>query len=102
MRFIKNREKKQPILFVNQVEIGKEWLITRYEDALPLLKDNRLKKDWTNVFSQDIKNMYLSVDNSDHLTTHMLNSDPPNHSRLRSLVQKSFYTEDDCTIRRKN
>ncbi|AVP48391.1 cytochrome P450 family protein [Bacillus cereus] len=86
----KESRKKQPILFVNQVEIGKEWLITRYEDALPLLKENRLKKDWTNVFSQDIKNMYLSVDNSDHLTTHMLNSDPPNHSRLRSLVQKAF------------
>lgn len=86
----KESRKKQPILFVNQVEIGKEWLITRYEDALPLLKDNRLKKDWTNVFSQDVKNMYLSVDNSDHLTTHMLNSDPPNHSRLRSLVQKAF------------
>ncbi|HDR8128725.1 cytochrome P450 [Bacillus thuringiensis] len=86
----KESRKKQPILFVNQVEIGKEWLITRYEDALPLLKDNRLKKDWKNVFSQDIKNMYLSVDNSDHLTTHMLNSDPPNHSRLRSLVQKAF------------
>ncbi|WKT33664.1 cytochrome P450 family protein [Bacillus cereus] len=86
----KESRKKQPILFVNQVEIGKEWLITRYEDALPLLKDNRLKKDWTNVFSQDTKNMYLSVDNSDHLTTHMLNSDPPNHSRLRSLVQKVF------------
>ncbi|AFQ12226.1 TPA: cytochrome P450 [Bacillus pacificus] len=86
----KESRKKQPILFVNQVEIGKEWLITRYEDALPLLKDNRLKKDWKNVFSQDTKNMYLSVDNSDHLTTHMLNSDPPNHSRLRSLVQKAF------------
>ncbi|ASI78056.1 cytochrome P450 [Bacillus pacificus] len=86
----KESRKKQPILFVNQVEIGKEWLITRYEDALPLLKDNRLKKDWTNVFSQDTKNMYLSVDNSDHLTTHMLNSDAPNHSRLRSLVQKAF------------
>ena len=34
--------------------------------------------------------MYLSVDNSDHLTTHMLNSDPPNHSRLLLLVQKAF------------
>ncbi|MED1045870.1 cytochrome P450 [Bacillus mycoides] len=86
----KESRKMQPILFVNEVEIGKEWLITRYEDALPLLKDNRLKKDMANVFSQDTKNMYLSVDNSDHLTTHMLNSDPPNHSRLRSLVQKAF------------
>ncbi|EJS68918.1 cytochrome P450 [Bacillus cereus] len=80
----------QPILFVNKTELGTEWLITRYEDALPLLKDNRLKKDLVNVFPQDTKNMYLSIDNSDHLTTHMLNSDPPNHSRLRSLVQKAF------------
>ncbi|PGK33972.1 cytochrome P450 [Bacillus anthracis] len=86
----KESRKEQPILFVNEVELGKEWLITRYEDALPLLKDNRLKKDLANVFPQDTKNMYLSVDNSDHLTTHMLNSDPPNHSRLRSLVQKAF------------
>ncbi|SCC32090.1 cytochrome P450 family protein [Bacillus wiedmannii] len=86
----KESRKMQPILFVNEVELGKEWLITRYEDALPLLKDNRLKKDMANVFPQDTMNMYLSVDNSDHLTTHMLNSDPPNHSRLRSLVQKAF------------
>ncbi|MED0960633.1 cytochrome P450 [Bacillus paramycoides] len=86
----KESRKVQPILFVNKVEIGKEWLITRYEDALPLLKDNRLKKDPANVFSQNRMNMYLSLDNSDHLTTHMLNSDPPNHNRLRSLVQKAF------------
>ncbi|MGG0730331.1 cytochrome P450 family protein [Bacillus paramycoides] len=86
----KESRKMQPILFVNKVEIGKEWLITRYEDALPLLKDNRLKKDPANVFSQNRMNMYLSLDNSDHLTTHMLNSDPPNHNRLRSLVQKAF------------
>ncbi|MED0972974.1 cytochrome P450 [Bacillus paramycoides] len=86
----KESRKVQPILFVNKVEIGKEWLITRYEDALPLLKDNRLKKDPANVFSQNRMKMYLSLDNSDHLTTHMLNSDPPNHNRLRSLVQKAF------------
>ncbi|MGE7881714.1 cytochrome P450 family protein [Bacillus sp. NPDC094077] len=86
----KESRKMQPILFVNKVEIGNEWLITRYEDALPLLKDNRLKKDPANVFSQDPMNMLRSIDNSNHLTTHMLNSDPPNHNRLRSLVQKAF------------
>ncbi len=102
MKFIKNLEKMQPILFVNKTELGAEWLITRYEDALPLLKDNRLKKDPANVFSQDTLNVFLTVDNSDYLTTHMLNSDPPNHNRLRSLVQKSFYTEDDHAIGRKN
>ncbi|GAB6430914.1 cytochrome P450 [Bacillus luti] len=86
----KESRKVQPILFVNKGELGAEWLITRYEDALPLLKDNRLKKDPANVFSQHKMNMFLTVDNSDHLTTHMLNSDPPNHNRLRSLVQKAF------------
>ncbi|MEC2866779.1 cytochrome P450 [Bacillus thuringiensis serovar kyushuensis] len=86
----KESRKMQPILFVNKTELGAEWLITRYEDALPLLKDSRLKKDPANVFSQDALNVFLTVDNSDHLTTHMLNSDPPNHSRLRSLVQKAF------------
>ncbi|MEK4694553.1 cytochrome P450 [Bacillus sp. FSL M8-0063] len=86
----KESRKVQPILFVNKTELGAEWLITRYEDALPLLKDNRLKKDPANVFSQDTLNVFLTVDNSDYLTTHMLNSDPPNHNRLRSLVQKAF------------
>lgn len=86
----KESRKMQPILFVNKTELGAEWLITRYEDALPLLKDNRLKKDPANVFSQDTLNVFLTVDNSDHLTTHMLNSDQPNHNRLRSLVQKVF------------
>ncbi|MFZ7934462.1 cytochrome P450 family protein [Bacillus thuringiensis] len=86
----KESRKMQPILFVNKTELGAEWLITRYEDALPLLKDSRLKKDPANVFSQDALNVFLTVDNSDHLTTHMLNSDPPNHNRLRSLVQKAF------------
>ncbi|AXO98671.1 cytochrome P450 [Bacillus anthracis] len=86
----KESRKVQPVLFVNKTELGAEWLITRYEDALPLLKDSRLKKDPANVFSQDTLNVFLTVDNGDHLTTHMLNSDPPNHNRLRSLVQKVF------------
>lgn len=86
----KESRKVQPILFVNKGELGAEWLVTRYEDALPLLKDNRLKKNPANVFSQHTMNMFLTVDNSDYLTTHMLNSDPPNHNRLRSLVQKAF------------
>ena len=85
----KESRKMQPILFVNKTELGAEWLITRYEDALPLLKDNRLKRSGQCVFSRYIE-CVSTVDNSDYLTTHMLNSDPPNHNRLRSLVQKAF------------
>lgn len=80
----------QPILFVYKSELWTEWLITRYEDALPLLKDSRLKKNPENVFYQERLKPFLSLENSDHLTKHMLNSDPPDHSRLRALVQKAF------------
>ncbi|MDZ5610312.1 cytochrome P450, partial [Bacillus pseudomycoides] len=86
----KESRKLQPILFVYKGELGTEWLITRYEDALAFLKDSRLKKDPENVFEKVEINPFLSVDNGDYLTTHMLNSDPPDHNRLRSLVQKAF------------
>ncbi|PDY46709.1 cytochrome P450 family protein [Bacillus pseudomycoides] len=86
----KESRKLQPILFVNKSELGTEWLITRYEDALPLLKDSRLKKNLENVFSQEDLKPFFSLENGDHLTKHMLNSDPPDHSRLRALVQKAF------------
>ena len=51
----KESRKMQPILFVNKTELGAEWLITRYEDALPLLKDNRLKRSGQCIFSRYIE-----------------------------------------------
>ena len=51
----KESRKMQPILFVNKTELGAEWLITRYEDALPLLKDNRLKRSGQCIFSRCIE-----------------------------------------------
>lgn len=51
----KESRKMQPILFVNKTELGAEWLITRYEDALPLLKDSRLKRSSQCIFSRYIE-----------------------------------------------
>ncbi|YAR63564.1 cytochrome P450 family protein [Bacillus cytotoxicus] len=86
----KESRKLQPILFVYKGELGTEWLITRYEDALSLLKDSRLKKNPENIFSQEKLKSLFSIENSDYLTKHMLNADPPDHNRLRALVQKAF------------
>ncbi|WP_020060422.1 cytochrome P450 family protein [Bacillus sp. 123MFChir2] len=66
------------------------WLITRYEDAVSLLKDTRLLKDAKNVFSKEEFEAYFTLENGEYLRKHMLRSDPPDHSRLRSLVQKAF------------
>ena len=59
------------------------WLITRYDDVLRVLKDERFANDWS-------KRMPLGLRFVKPLTRHMLNSDPPDHTRLRTLVQKAF------------
>ncbi|WP_242220442.1 cytochrome P450 [Bacillus cereus group sp. BfR-BA-01380] len=66
------------------------WLITRYEDAVSLLKDARLLKNAKNIFSKEEFEASFTLENGEYLRKHMLRSDPPDHSRLRSLVQKAF------------
>ncbi|MFF2090890.1 cytochrome P450 [Paenibacillus sp. NPDC058174] len=57
------------------------WMITRYEDAVEVLKDNRFSKDIVQLFGPDEQNIFVH---------NMLFADPPDHRRLRGLVQKAF------------
>lgn len=59
------------------------WLVTRYEDVLTLLKDERMVKDWPPV----TRWIHLVAG---PITRHMLNKDAPDHTRLRRLVHKAF------------
>ena len=66
---------------------SRTWLITRYADVRAALADPRLCKDWGGKmqpegWSPDPVFGYLSV--------HLLNLDPPDHTRLRKLVNKAF------------
>lgn len=68
------------------------WLITRYEDAIALLKDPRITKMKSKVQAPD-QEPALLIDKIAALNTigeHMLTTDPPIHTRLRSLVSKAF------------
>ncbi|MBV9379611.1 MAG: cytochrome P450 [Streptosporangiaceae bacterium] len=63
------------------------WLITRYADARAALADPRLIKDWRKLkpgWTAGQDDLIAALD------THMLNSDPPDHERLRRLVTKAF------------
>jgi cytochrome P450 PksS len=60
------------------------WLVTRYDDVLLVLKDERFSNRWTASMPWLLRKV------AGPLTRHLLNQDPPDHTRLRSLVSKAF------------
>ncbi|ANY05362.1 cytochrome P450 family protein [Pseudonocardia sp. HH130630-07] len=68
------------------------WMITRYADARAALNDARLSKD-----ARRLPDLLARTDGgpsarvlADSLAQHMLNADPPDHTRLRKLVGRAF------------
>jgi cytochrome P450 len=71
----------------------KVWLVTRYADVRAALADPRLRKDSrqiTDLFDQHTAKPDDAFRGGEALFGHMLNSDPPDHERLRRLVNKAF------------
>jgi cytochrome P450 len=67
------------------------WLVTRYEDVSAVLKDERFMKDWRNAMTpEQLAQIPPIPEVMKPLTRNMLDTDPPDHERLRSLVQKAF------------
>jgi cytochrome P450 len=67
------------------------WLITRYEDAALVLRDERFVKEAAKALTPAqagqqrwFRKIFLA------LRRNMLNLDPPDHTRLRGLVSKAF------------
>ena len=67
------------------------WLITRYDDVLASLKDDRFAKDRQNALTpeQAGKEPWTPAFFKP-LTRNMLDLDAPDHTRLRALVHKAF------------
>jgi cytochrome P450 len=64
---------------------GRAWLVTRYEDVRAALADPRLAKDPRKLYPGWTPGPMQAM-----FSRHMLNLDPPDHTRLRRLVQKAF------------
>ncbi|WP_320064883.1 cytochrome P450 [Micromonospora sp. RTGN7] len=63
------------------------YLVTRFDDARAALTDPRLSKD---LYGPGQHYLRLFGPNSEGLNKNMLNSDPPEHTRLRRIVSQAF------------
>jgi cytochrome P450 len=67
------------------------WLVTRYDDVIGVLKDDRfIKEKWKVLSREQAARQPWIPKVLKPLEQHMLDSDPPDHTRLRGLVQKAF------------
>ncbi|MGW2815816.1 cytochrome P450 family protein [Streptomyces sp. NPDC001415] len=73
------------------------WVVTSYAEAKSLLADRRLSKD--GAVERFGRHIGLTQGPGSGLFTHMLNSDPPDHTRLRKLVQKAFTARRTAALR---
>nr|BBH87377.1 polyketide biosynthesis cytochrome P450 PksS [Thermosporothrix sp. COM3] len=65
------------------------WIVTGYQETERFLKDPRLTKDLSTIFTREqIRQYYPEVFLC--LTKQMLNVDPPEHTRLRGIVAHAF------------
>lgn len=73
-----------PIPYLTLPSGRKAWMITRYDDAIVVLKDPRIVKDIRKIRPD------LQASSSYYFQEHLIGLDPPDHTRLRSLIGQAF------------
>jgi len=80
-----------PVYRVRLPDRQHAWLVTRYDDAAGALRDPRLVHDRMNAVTAEQRGREPWTPGfAQPLTLNMLDRDEPDHTRLRTLVQKAF------------
>jgi len=84
--FFAGLRESRPVAPVQMPGYGRAWIVTRYADVRTVLTDPRLAKDvhrWPGGGRS-------RPSEATGVCAHMLHADPPDHTRLRRVVQKAF------------
>ncbi len=84
--FFARLRESRPVAPVRMPGYGQAWIVTRYADVRAALNDPRLARDvrrWPGGARS-------RPSEATGVYAHMLHADPPDHTRLRRLVQKAF------------
>ncbi len=66
------------------------WVLTRHADAVAMLRSTRMSVDFRNSDLYEMFRQMQGIDPEAERPPSMLFRDPPDHTRLRSLVTKAF------------
>jgi cytochrome P450 PksS len=82
--FYARLRRKSPVCRARVPITRTAWLVTRYDDVVTVLRDPRFANDWSPRVP------WFLVRFARPITRGMLNRDAPDHTRLRTLVNKAF------------
>src|SRR5437762_5656959 len=88
---LKNLRRSEPLYRFESLGGRVTWMVTRYEDVLAILKDQRFVKDMRHALPPEAVAQVMSRSEARAMVRHhMLACDVPDHTRLRRLVSKVF------------
>jgi len=95
LEFFARLRASRPVAPVRMPAYERAWIVTRYTDVRTVLTDPRLAKDvrrWPGGGRS-------RPSEATGVHAHMLHADPPDHTRLRLLVQKAFTPQRRAALR---
>jgi cytochrome P450 PksS len=89
--YARMREESSVLPIISTQTGSRFWVATGYDECVALLKDQRIGKDARHNLPADMLPSWMNEENPlDVLNHHLLDLDPPDHTRLRALVHKAF------------
>ncbi|MFD5513659.1 cytochrome P450 [Streptomyces sp. NPDC127051] len=85
----------RPVRRIPRAEGPDTWIVTGYAEACQAFTDPRISKDAARFYADWPVNRDLHP----ALVKHLLNSDPPEHTRLRKLVARAFTSKAVSRLR---